>query len=692
MKSVGEVMGIGRTFEEALQKSVRMLNLGDSLLEKYKYIDDLEEIKNQIQNPTDERLLHLVNALDKGLNIHELNLLTNIDVWFLEKIKNIVSFSKKLKSEILDFTLLKQAKLLGFSDLQIASLTSKTEIEIIKLREKFQIIPYIKQIDTLAGEWPAKTNYLYLTYNGNEDDVEFVNEKKVFVLGSGPYRIGSSVEFDWCTVNAITSLKKHNIKSIVINCNPETVSTDYDISDRLYFENLSLEVIYNIYKKEQPMGIIVSVGGQIPNNLAYTLYSHGLKILGTHPKNIDRAENRSKFSKLLDKLKIDQPEWSTFSNLKSVKKFVSKINYPVLVRPSYVLSGDDMKVVYNSNELEKFLNFTKNTKNKYNIVISKFFQDAKEIEVDGVSDGQTVVIGSIIEHIENAGIHSGDATMVIPPQTLTPKNKKDLINITTKIVRELKIIGPFNIQTLFKNNIFSIIECNIRASRSMPFVSKIRKMNLIHLAIEAMLKNKIEEIPYDEPKYVGVKVPQFSFVRLQGADPKLGVEMVSTGEVACFGTTFSDALLKAMISAELDIPQVDSKILITIADEFKPQIKNLAKTLNKLNFKIYATFGTAKYLEEQGVKTQILYKVFEDNNPNILNYLENKLIDLVITIPPINANNLDKEDNYIIRRKAIESNIPVIMNIELANSVVNAIESNIGKNFEISSINEYQSL
>ena len=623
MRSVGEVMSIGRCFEEALQKAVRMLDTGKIGLicnPEDSEAEQIEKVKDVLANPTDQRLYKIAKALKMGVSIKEIYKLSGIDPFFLYKIQNIVKMETKLASlEFKESTAretLREAKRIGFSDAQIAVCTGVSEAEVRQFRKTAGIIPAVKQIDTLAAEWPAKTNYLYLTYGGNEDDVDLGSAKNsVMVLGAGVFRIGSSVEFDWCGVNTIWALKKNGVKeAIMVNYNPETVSTDYDVSDKLYFEELTTERILDIYEKEKPLGVIASVGGQIPNNLAMKLATAGVKLLGTAAEDIDAAEDRSKFSELLDQLGIPQPEWSKLKSISAAKRFAEKIGYPVIVRPSYVLSGSAMRVAYNEKALENFLKLATKVSRDQPVVISKFVNKAKEVEVDGVSDGETCVIGSIMEHVENAGIHSGDATMSIPPQTISALVQKKIKDYTQKIVSALNIKGPYNIQYLVKDGLVHVIECNLRASRSMPFVSKTRGLNLIELATLAMLGKKFKDLEtcgLPPIEHVGVKVPQFSFMRLSGADPVLGVEMLSTGEVACLGENFADAFSKALQSAQFRIPPRGGSVLITVGgEEPKRRVIPLAKALAEMGFKIYATEHTAETLRAAGIGTvTVLRKV-----------------------------------------------------------------------------------
>jgi carbamoyl-phosphate synthase large subunit len=707
MRSVGEVMAIGRCFEEALQKAVRMLDTG-----KIGLVCNLEDsepepeerLRDEIANPTDERLYKIVKALKIGIPISEIYRLGGVDPFFLHKIQNIIDMEAELHilnlAESSATKIIREAKRLGFSDEQIAQCQGTDEATIRAFRKGANIIPAVKQIDTLAAEWPAKTNYLYLTYGGDEDDIELnATQSKVIVLGAGVFRIGSSVEFDWCGVNTIWALKKNGIKeAIMVNYNPETVSTDYDVSDKLYFEELTTERILDIYDKENPLGVITSVGGQIPNNLAMKLSNSGVKLLGTSAENVDLAEDRSKFSALLDQLGISQPPWSKLLSIADAKRFADKIGYPVIVRPSYVLSGSAMRVAYNEISLENFLNLAAKVSRDHPVVISKFINRAKEVEVDGVSDGETVLIGAIMEHVENAGVHSGDATMTIPPQALKLEVQKKIEDCTLRIVKALTIHGPFNIQYLVKDDVVNVIECNLRASRSMPFVSKTRGINLIELATLAMLGKKIDGVqlsPMTVAPHVGVKVPQFSFMRLSGADPVLGVEMLSTGEVACLGENFSDAFSKALQSAEFTIPPKDGTVFISVGgdEERKKRVVPIAQAFADMGFKIYATAHTAKVLNDAGIYATVLFKVKEAQaNPNVLDYLQERKIDLVVNVPIANRQNSFSDiltDGYIIRRQAVEFNVPVITNLQLAAALVDVLKQKGKNGTSIRSLNEY---
>jgi carbamoyl-phosphate synthase large subunit len=707
MRSVGEVMAIGRCFEEALQKAVRMLDTGKIGLvcnPEDSEPEPEERTRDVLANPTDERLYTIVKALKMRIPIAEIYRLSGVDPFFLHKIQNIINMEADLRqlnlAEDSAAEVIREAKRLGFSDEQIAKCQCTDESTIRTFRKSANILPVVKQIDTLAAEWPAKTNYLYLTYGGDEDDIELTtNTSKVIVLGAGVFRIGSSVEFDWCGVNTIWALKKNGIQeAIMVNYNPETVSTDYDVSDKLYFEELTTERILDIYEKENPLGVITSVGGQIPNNLAMGLSDAGVKLLGTSAENVDLAEDRSKFSALLDQLQISQPSWSKLLSISEAKRFAEKIGYPVIVRPSYVLSGSAMRVAYNEASLENFLKLAAKVSRDHPVVISKFINRAKEVEVDGVSDGETVFIGAIMEHVENAGVHSGDATMTIPPQALKVEVQKKIEDCTLRIVKALNIHGPYNIQYLVKDDVVNVIECNLRASRSMPFVSKTRGINLIDLATLAMLGKKIDGVklsPMTIAPHVGVKVPQFSFMRLSGADPVLGVEMLSTGEVACLGENFSDAFSKALQSAEFKIPPKDGAVFISVGgdEERKKRVVPIAKAFADMGIKIYATAHTAKVLNEAGVNATVLHKVKEaEASPNILDYLQERKIDLVINVPIANRQNSFSEiltDGYIIRRQAVEFNVPVITNLQLAVALVEVLKQKGQNGNSIRSLNEY---
>ncbi|MHA1689189.1 MAG: carbamoyl-phosphate synthase (glutamine-hydrolyzing) large subunit [Promethearchaeota archaeon] len=724
MKGVGECMSIGRNFEEACQKALRMLDIGlkGFVANDLPPIEDINELKYELRHPTDLRFLRIGEAIKKGISIDEIYERTRIDKWFLYKLKNIIDVEEQLKKiNLLDTSeeekkeVLMLAKRYGFSDGQIAKILNTSTPTIRRLRKRYNIIPYVKQIDTLAGQVIPQRHYLYLTYWANKHDINFEQEwqqndlRKVIVLGSGTYRIGASVEFDWCSVNCLWGLKKlGNNKAIMINYNPETVSTDYDISDRLYFEELSGERVLDIAELEKPHGIVLNAGGQIAQNLAakFSKYSDfyrktNIKILGTPGSRIDLAENRAKFSKLLDQLSIKQPEWATVTSMKDALEFARAVGFPVLVRPSYVLSGAAMRVSYDEKTLIDTLELAAAVSSEYPVVISKFFTDSREIECDGVSDGKKVLIGAIIEHIENAGVHSGDATMVIPPQTLHEKIITKIEEYTKKIALALQIIGPFNIQYLVKNGEVYVIECNLRSSRSMPYVSKTRGINLMRVAAEVIMGKEIPErllnLPYGD--FVSVKSPMFSFMRLDKADPVLGVEMNSTGEVAVISDDFPSALMMALESAEQYIPINGGNVLVSVGgEELKKKVIPLAIKLKKLGFKIYATEDTAKALKANNIDAIKLYKIHEHGmQPNIKQYLQEGQIDMVINIPmPSTAENKFRtilEDEYLIRRMAVDYNIPVLINLQLANAVVNAIKKlRRRKTFSVKSLNDYHQM
>ncbi len=686
MKSVGEVMAVGRTFEESLQKSIRMLDIGNDGLVLNRMNGktyDEEEIENHLLSTDDYILFYVAAALKKGISVEKIYKISAIDPWFIEKIKNIVDTEQKLKESKIEPNLLRESKKLGFSDRQIGRASGIDEMEIRQIRKKEGIVPVVKQIDTLAAEWPAKTNYLYLTYGGDKNDFEISpQEEGVLVLGAGPYRIGSSVEFDWGTVNMVLGLQENGEKNVaVVNCNPETVSTDYDICQRLYFEELTLERILDIQEFENCKGIVTSVGGQTANNLTPKLAKNGIQLLGTSAENVDRAENRSKFSAVLDELHIKQPKWQAFSNITEAKNFAIEVEYPVIVRPSYVLSGAAMKVVWSQGELKKFVNEATTLSPDHPVVISKFMLNSLEVDVDGVSDGETIIIGALVEHIESAGVHSGDAMMCIPPWRLNNKIIETITDNTKKIAKSFNIKGPFNLQFLIHEDQVYVIELNIRASRSMPFVSKFVKTNLISLASSAVLGKKIPQIPDDQWRKInqyGIKVPQFSFMQLEGADMILGVEMQSTGEAACFGISFYDALAKGLISVGYSLPKKGT-VLITIGgEENKEKLLQTTASLKNLGFKIIATEHTAEFLQEKFGEVGVVYKISEpDRKPNIADLLFERKIDFIINIP--STSTLEKYvgmlyDEYQIRRKSLELGIPVLTTIELAESFVKTLE------------------
>jgi carbamoyl-phosphate synthase large subunit len=683
-------MAIGRNLEEVIQKAIRMCDIGmDGLVANLdNSVADLtqntEELEQALLHPNDEIIFTIVRAIRAGMTIDRINQLSAIDPWFLIKIKNIVDMEEKLRNSNLDLDLIKKAKKIGFSDRQIGRCLGLDEFKCREIRQKFGIKPVVKQIDTLSAEWPAKTNYLYMTYGGEVDDILIENSKRsAIVLGAGPYRIGSSVEFDWGTVNMVWALKENGIKEVsIINCNPETVSTDYDVSNRLYFEELTFERVMDIYEKENPSGIVTCVGGQTANNLNPYLAKYGVNIIGTSSEDVDRAEDREKFGKLLDSLNIRQPAWKKFTEVGETKEFADKVGYPVLVRPSYVLSGAAMKVVWGEEQLEQFLTDATNVSPDHPIVISKFLQDASEVEVDAVADGNEVVIGSLIEHIDNAGIHSGDAIMCIPPWRLDRKTIETIIDYTTRIGKALRIKGPFNIQYLIKDDEVSVIEANVRASRSMPFVSKFVGINLIDLAARAMTGNRLPVNAKDlwlMAKGFGIKVPQFSFMQLEGADIVLSVEMQSTGEVACFGESFYDALSKAYLAAGYSLPLSGSALITIGGQKNKEKLLPLISLISAMGYNIMATEHTAEFIENNKFKNvQQVYKISEpDRKPNISDLLFERKINFIVNIP--STSTIEKYvgmlyDEYQIRRKAVELGIPVLTTIESASSFIKTLE------------------
>ncbi len=686
MKSVGEVMAVGRTFEESFQKAIRMLDIGNDGLvlnraNGVKYTE--EEIEYKLSHHDDQILYNVAIALKMGISVAQIYKLSTVDPWFIEKIKNIVHIEEKLKTTELDESLLRDAKKMGFADKQIARAKDKTPDEIRTLRKKLGIIPSVKQIDTLAAEWPAVTNYLYLTYGGNSNDVVIPqDEKGVVVLGAGPYRIGSSVEFDWGTVNMVWGLQENGTKSVsVVNCNPETVSTDYDICTRLYFEELTQERILDITEFEHPQGIITCVGGQTANNLTPGLAQHGVNILGTSAHDVDRAEDRSKFSAELDKLHIQQPRWQAFTNLNEAKSFAQEVEFPVIVRPSYVLSGAAMKVVWSQEELKTYVKEATDVSPDHPVVISKFMLNSLEVDVDGVSNGKEVVIGAIVEHIDSAGVHSGDAMMVIPPWRLSNKTIETINEYSKKIALTFNVKGPFNLQFLVHDDHVYVIELNIRASRSMPFVSKLVKTNLISLASKAILDKPLPKIPENKWQKIqnyGIKVPQFSFMQLEGADIALGVEMQSTGEAACFGNSFYDALSKGLISVGYHLPEKGSALVTVGGAQNKEKLLPAIAKLKQLGFQILATEHTAEFFEEKIGEIKIVHKISEpERKPNISDLLYERKIDFIINIP--STSTLEKyvgmlDDEFQIRRKSLELGIPVLTTIELADSFVKTLE------------------
>ena len=686
MKSVGEVMAIGRTFEEVIQKGLRMIGQGMHGFTGNKEMT-VEDIDKSLAEPTDKRIFVIASALEKGYSVDKIHELTKIDRWFLYRLQNIVTTSHQLKEfstlEELPSDLLRLAKEQGFSDFQVARCIFKGEmknnaeeanLKVREFRKKLGIVPVVKQIDTLAAEYPAQTNYLYLTYNGAENDIDYLHDhRSIVVLGSGAYRIGSSVEFDWCSVNALMTVKKEGWRSVMINYNPETVSTDYDMCDRLYFDELTFERVMDILDLESPHGVILSVGGQIPNNLATRLDERGVNILGTTAKSIDNAEDRNKFSAMLDRLGIDQPRWRELTSFEDINKFIDEVGFPVLVRPSYVLSGAAMNVCSNPDELERFLRLAANVSKQHPVVVSEFIQNAKEIEMDAVAQNGEIKVYAISEHIEYAGVHSGDATIQFPPQKLYVETMRRIKKVSSQIAAALNISGPFNIQFLAKNNDIKVIECNLRASRSFPFVSKVLKINFIDIATKVMLG-----IPVEKPHknafdldYVGIKASQFSFSRLQGADPVLGVDMSSTGEVGCIGVDTSEALLKAMLSVGLRIPK-KGILLSTGSAKQKADMLDAAHQLNNKGYRIYATAGTHQFLNDNGIPAiKVYWPSQSDMQPQALQMLHDKEIDLVVNVPK-NLTPTELGNGHKIRRAAIDLNIPLLTNARLASAFINA--------------------
>ena len=706
MKSVGEIMSIGRSFEEMLQKGLRMIGQGmhGFVGNDHTKFDNLDE---ELSNPTDLRIFAIAQALEEGYTIERIEELTKIDPWFIERMKNIVDYKHKLSEyntlEEIPAEVLREAKVLGFSDFQIGRFVLKTQntnmekevLAVRALRKKQNILPAVKRIPTVASEHPDLTNYLYMTYAVEGYDINYYkNEKSVIVLGSGAYRIGSSVEFDWCSVNAINTARKLGYKSIMINYNPETVSTDYDMCDRLYFDELSFERVLDVIDLESPRGVIVSVGGQIPNNLAMKLHRQSVPILGTSPVNIDRAENRGKFSAMLDKLGIDQPKWSALTSMEDVQKFIDEVGYPVLVRPSYVLSGAAMNVCHDDDELRRFLEAASEVSKEYPVVISQFMTETNEIEFDGVAQNGEIVEYGISEHVEYAGVHSGDATMTFPAQQISFATARQIKKISRAIAKELNISGPFNIQYLAKGRDVKVIECNLRASRSFPFVSKVLKRNFIETATRIML-----DAPYQKPDKsafdidrMGVKASQFSFARLQNADPVLGVDMSSTGEVGCMGDTFEEALLNSLIATGYKIPSKEKGIMLSSGGaKEKASLLDAAQALVKNGYTIYATAGTAKFLNENNVKATAVGWPDEDHKdiPNVMEMIADHKFDLIVNIPK-NHTKRELTNGYRIRRGAIDHNIPLFTNARLASAFIEAFCTLSQDQLQIKSWQEYE--
>jgi carbamoyl-phosphate synthase large subunit len=692
MKSVGEVMSLGRSFEEVLQKAIRMLDVGLKGFGSNNL--QFKNLEKELSEPSDKRMFAIVEALKQGYSIDKIYELTKITKWFLYKMKNIVdleNYVKGMKLNEIDFELMKQLKQSGFADMQIAELINSNELEVRVYRKSLNVTPVVKQIDTMAAEFPAQTNYLYLTYHGVEDDIHLGEKEQIIVLGSGPYRIGSSVEFDWCCVNAATQVNKSGYRSIMINCNPETVSTDYDICDKLYFEQLTLERVLDICDKENPAGVIVSMGGQVPNNLAMKLHQAGIKIIGTSPIQIDNAESRHKFSQILDSIGVDQPEWREVTTLEDAKQFANHVSYPVLIRPSYVLSGAAMSIVLTEDELDLYLKKATELNTEHPVVISKFITEAREIEVDAVATEGELFCYAIAEHVENAGVHSGDATIVLPPQRTYLETMRKVKMITKEIAKELEITGPFNIQFIAKDNEVKVIECNLRASRSFPFVSKTLKINFIEIATRLMLGEKVPKIDKSsfDLDYVGVKASQFSFIRLKGSDPVTGVEMSSTGEVACLGDDFNEAFLKSLIAIGQKVP-VKGVLLSTGTPKSKAEFIDELKILQKRGLKFYGTKGTADFYKNNGeIEVEILYRPHDKIEPNVLTYLSENKIDLVINIPKTDEK-VELDSDYIIRRKAVDLNIPLFTNIQVAKRFVKALKNYSPATLPIKSWDEYE--
>ena len=702
MKSVGEVMAIGRTFEEVIQKGLRMIGQG-----MHGFVGnnqrDIPELEHALSEPTDKRILAIAQAFFKGYTVERIHELTKIDRWFLYRLQNIINTARELHGyddlDALPEPLLRQAKEQGFSDFQVAREVlkedmveaEKSNLLVRALRKKLGVLPVVKQIDTLAAEYPAQTNYLYLTYNGRENDVDYLHDhRSIVVLGSGAYRIGSSVEFYWCSVNALLTVKKEGWRSVMINYNPETVSTDYDICDRLYFDELTFERVMDILDLEQPHGTILSVGGQIPNNLATRLDEQGVNILGTTAASIDNAEDRNKFSAMLDRLGVDQPRWRELTSMEDINEFIEEVGFPVLVRPSYVLSGAAMNVCYNQEQLTRFLRLAANVSKKHPVVVSQFISGAKEIEMDAVAKDGDIVVYAISEHIEYAGVHSGDATIQFPPQKLYVETVRRIRRISRQIASALEISGPFNIQFLAKNNDIKVIECNLRASRSFPFVSKVLKINFIDIATRVMLGLDVEK-PHKNAfdlDYVGIKASQFSFSRLQGADPVLGVDMASTGEVGCIGNDSAEALIKAMISVGNRVP-AKSVLLSTGTPKQKADMLDAAHELANRGYTIYATGGTHSYLNDNGIPAiRVYWPSQPDMQPQAIDLLHEHKVDMVVNIPK-NFTDMELSNGYKIRRAAIDLNIPLLTNARLASAYIDAFTTHPLDSVEIKSWDEY---
>ena len=691
MKSVGEVMSIGRKFEEALQKALRMLEVGA----KGAVCSDMEiaDLDDELKHPSDKHIWGLVEALEKGMTVDEIHDITKVDRWFIDKLKIIVEINQKLKKAgdkvLTDPELMLEAKKHGFADTQIAISTQQTPEDVWEARKTLDIHPWVKQIDTLAAEYPAATNYLYLTYNGSRHDLE-LDSAGVAILGPGAYRIGSSVEFDWCCVNTVKTLRKYGYKTIMINHNPETVSTDYDECDRLYFEELSFETVREIYQFERPLGLILSMGGQIPNNLAMPCHKAGLRVLGTSPINVDRAENRNTFSSMLERLEVHQPDWMELSSLNEVYDFAARVGYPVLIRPSYVLSGAAMAVAVDKSQLEEFLGEAVDISPEHPVVVSKFIEGAKEIDVDAVASNGELVCWAVSEHVENGGVHSGDATLVLPPQRTYLETMRRIRKISQRVAKELEINGPFNIQFLARHNDVMVIEVNLRASRSFPFVSKVLKRNFIEAATRVIMGRPVEKqstfsLDLD---YVGVKAPQFSFTRLKGADPTLGVEMASTGEVACLGYDFDEAFLKALICVGFNFP-VKSVLLSTGPLKAKAAFLDGARTLKNMGIDFYATGGTHDFLAQNGIESERLTWPLDEKPHSAIDVIKNRKVDLVINIPKTYQKE-ELTNDYLIRRAAVDFGIPLITNMQLAQRLAEALSNVPVENLKVRRWSDYK--
>lgn len=702
MKSVGEIMAIGRTFEEAIQKGLRMINIGMHGFVANKALEIETNLDSELSRPTDKRIFYIEQAFAAGYSVDKIHDLTKIDNWFLQRLQKIFKCAQELEKfstiQAIPLDLLRTAKQMGFSDFQIAKLVSKDadradviSLQVRRIRKENGIVPCVKQIDTLAAEYPAQTNYLYITYNGRENDVKYLGDKKsVVVLGSGAYRIGSSVEFDWCSVNALLAVKKEGYRSVMINYNPETVSTDYDMCDRLYFDELTYERVMDIIELENPHGVIVSVGGQIPNNLALRLDEAKVNILGTTAQNIDNAEDRHKFSSMLDRIGVDQPRWKELTSLDNIRDFIKEVGYPVLIRPSYVLSGAAMNVCSNDEELENFLGLAAEVSQKHPVVVSEFLQNAKEIELDAVAKNGEIIVYAIAEHVEFAGVHSGDATIQFPAQRIYVETMRRVKRIATKVAKELNITGPFNMQFLAKDNRVRVIECNLRASRSVPFVSKVLKTNFIELATQVMLGKEVKKPEKNvfDIEYVGIKASQFSFSRLQKADPVLGVDMSSTGEVGCIGSDFYDAMLKSMLSVGHKIPK-KSVLFSTGPARSKVELLESARLLHEKGYEIYATDGSQKFLESNGVPATRVYWPSDNMQPNAVEMIHNKQIDLVVNIPK-NFSSSELKNGYKIRRSSIDFNVPLLTNARLASAFIQAFCNKDIEDLEIKAWQDYE--